>query len=113
MARKCDGMLLNFSRQKIDLLKHFGINSLSGDRRYVRVVKETDSKSLIGSIKADVDLGFVLLLCMFLQYGISGVSALEPSFHRLVFLLRLKLQDTMNRIHAWLAVAPPHQKISA
>ncbi|MBA0564694.1 hypothetical protein Golob_009613, partial [Gossypium lobatum] len=50
---------------------------------------------------------------MFLQYGISGVSALEPSFHRLVFLLRLKLQDTMNRIHAWQAVAPPHQKISA
>ncbi|KAB2027703.1 hypothetical protein ES319_D05G049800v1 [Gossypium barbadense] len=68
---------------------------------------------LIGSIKADVDLGFVLLLCMFLQYGIAGVSALKPSFHRLVFLLRLKLQDTMNRIHAWLAVAPPHQKISA
>ncbi|KAK5830140.1 hypothetical protein PVK06_013934 [Gossypium arboreum] len=72
-----------------------------------RFIQQEGTK-LIGSIKADVDLGFVLLLCMFLQYGISGVSALKPSFHRLVFILRVKLQDTMNRIHAWLAVAPPH-----
>ncbi|KAK8547412.1 hypothetical protein V6N13_098122 [Hibiscus sabdariffa] len=46
----------------------------------------------LGSMEADVELGFLLILCIFFQYAIAAASASKPAFGRLVSQLRSKLR---------------------
>ncbi|EOY29717.1 hypothetical protein QQP08_025948 [Theobroma cacao] len=58
----------------------------------------------VGSIEANLELGFLLLLCSLMRYAISAAMASKPSVDRLVSQLRVKAQRAMNRVDASLLV---------
>ena len=62
------------------------------------------SNEYVGSVEANLELGFVLLLYFLMRYAIAAALASKPSVDRLVSQLRLKAQHAMNRIDALLLV---------